>query len=378
MAWIAGKRGAYRVMWREGRGRGAPTKASRTFPDRLAAETYQRELEASQAARRLAAGPATDRTPLPALLLRWKASRLAAGRVRQTYADEVLRILGGRALVDPGVHAAGGIFHERGWKTLDDITPDAVDRWRTARDGVGVKKPLAQLKAFMKWCRNTAGLTIHERVLYLEPPRRAPKPPPPLLTDAQVAEILTLAYGCGFACGVLVEHLLLYGCRPVDVCRLEVRDWADGQITYRDTKNLADVRHPVHAQHGEKLDRLTVGRAASDPLFLDPWGRRWELDKKGSATRLFCWYRDHVALHLPEGQRGMYCLKDFAMTRLALAAGGNRKAVIAVSGHRSTMVVDRYLSTNADTQSRLITAIAVPEPATSPPPPAGRGESSAC
>ncbi len=232
-------------------------------------------------------------------------------------------------------------------------------------------------------------------VLETEARRVSHRPAAARLTDLQVLAILGEAFGHGFAVGVAIEHLSTYGCRPVDVCKARVRDWdpATRTITYRDTKNTDHLAHTVHPLHAAKLSALAVGDP-DDPLFVDPWNRPWALDKIGRATALTSWYKYNVGeilggrdrrylkgknrepqlsknglpfgvrrperaeMILAKNQRGIYCLKKYALTRWS--EHGDNRTIAAMSGHRSLDVIDRYKTTNIETQQRLLDAVPLP------------------
>lgn len=350
MPWISGpkKRGPWRVMWREG-GRTSPIRASQTYHSRVDAEAFRRDVDAMLAERRRLGGAALPSTPIDDLLKRWKVSRLAAGRVREAYADEA-------------VGHVTAMAEEMEWTRLSDVTTDAVDRWRSKRPGGrGTDKPIQCLKGWLNWCRRTLRLAVDDGVLLIEKRRTPATRKAALLTEPQVAAILGTALRVGNASvATALEHIALYGCRPIDVCRLEVRDWnpTARTITYRQTKNLDDITHPVHAAHGAKLTALCADRGPEEPLFLDPWSRPWRITA-GKAEGMSSWYAANIGQHvagLTKEQRGIYCLKRFALTRM-MAATGNRQAVATVSGHRSLQVLDRYLTTNEQTQAEVVGAV---------------------
>lgn len=350
MPWITGSRSdGYRVQWRTG-GRKSPFASSRTFHNKADAEAELRAMQVQHDDERSLRMAASPSTPLADLFRRWKRSRIAARRAREDYADEAIGHLTTMAKACK-------------WTVLADITAESVDRWRTAKKGTGTDTPLRVLKSVLRWCRRTLRLRVADGVLDVESRRRTKKPAVPLLSDEQVATVLATAYGIGGQpVGVAIEHLVLYGARPIDVCRLTVGDW-DAKvraITYRATKNLDDITHPVHEFHAAKLDGLAAGRKPTDPLFLDPWGRPWKVSR-GSAQAISSWYYQNIGEHsLPMGQRGIYMLKRYALTRLAYASGGNRQAMATMSGHRTLLVMDRYLASNVDTQAKMLAAI--PEP----------------
>lgn len=301
------------------------------------------------------------------LLERWRESVLAMGEARKARADLVVATLTAMAKA-------------MGWKTSADITVASVERWvvRKARldaealaakagkaeaapgKARGVHKPIKMVKQFVAYARRSRQ-PVDLDVLDMKLPPITKRPGRPKLTDQQVATVLATAYTVGgFSVGVAVEHLAMYPCRPIDVCRVDVRDWnAPGRrITYRDSKNKDDLQHLVDEQHAAKLDQLAAGRGPDEPLFLDPWGRRWLISKHGSASGLNSWYKQHLGEHLlPAGQQGIYRLKKWAMPRVVVAAKGDLAVAAALSGHRDMEVVAGYLDENDDAQGVVLAAL---------------------
>jgi integrase len=360
MAWITGKRGSYRVQWREG-GRGSQVFCSTTFAEKADAETELRAAQERQEAARRSSKPPRAAEPLEDLLTRYSASRVARGSARAPWIAE-----------SEGYITA--MAKAMSWTRVAQVTYGDLDRWRALRpDGVGTDKPLSAMKSFLVWCQEV-GVPVDPQALRLKARRRKPRASAPLLTDQQLAMVLHRAAKFGPQYVALFEHMALYGCRPIDLCRLEVRDWdgAAHQVAYRDTKNGLDVTHPVHAAHAARLDALVQGRAPGDHIFQHR-GQAWEVDELGRANQLVSWYKNNITrperLREKEGvmvgifalsQLGIYCLKDVAMTRLARAAAGDRRAVVAISGHKTLSVVDRYLQTNQQRQSTLIGDVTIP------------------
>lgn len=367
MPWISGKRGAYRVMWREG-GRHSPIKASRTFEDRTEALAELRERKVERDAEKAGRRAPTSRTPIPVLLDRWKASRVSERRAKPEHCDVVIDI------IKP-------ICEEMKWGFAHDITGEGLDRWRGLKDaGKGTDRPLQYIKGFLRWCRRVARIRVQDSALDILPRAHRRVKPPPLLTVSQVAAILarSLEVGAAISPGfrdsvsTAIEHLSLYGCRPIDISRLRVGDWnpVTREIVYRGTKNGDDIEHAVHDLHSKKLDALCAGRKPDDPLFLDPFGRQWYINKRGAAGGLVDWYRANIGRPLEmkakdgvttgvlhKSQLGIYVVKDFACSNLIRASGGNRRLAMTMSGHRSEDAFDKYVTTNADGQRQLIAAI---------------------
>ena len=87
MAWLTGKRGSYRVQWREG-GRGCPVLSSATFSARTDAEQELRAIHERQSAAKRSRKPPARAEPLQDLLKRYSASRLARGSARAPWIAE--------------------------------------------------------------------------------------------------------------------------------------------------------------------------------------------------------------------------------------------------------------------------------------------------
>ncbi len=366
MPWVTGsRREGFRANWREG-GRGSPIQHGETRDTKPEAQD-DADAEAARLAglRSLTRRPTSTAT-IPELLARWKLSRLSQGKAREQRCTLVVDTL-------------TAIATTMGWKTVADITADSVDRWMIKKSGItpgmkpaeiqearksvrGLDKPLQMIKQFLRWARPTLKVGIDMDVLDIEKPSRPRKPKARKLTDEQVAMALATAEKIGGAeVYAALEHFALFPCRPIDVARANVRDWdaKTRTITYRDTKNGDDQAHWVHdPEHATKLDQMAAGRKGDEPLFLDPWKRRWRITNSGSAGGLSDWYRAHIGDHLmPEGQRGIYKIKKWSMSRLIVAAKGDRRAVTAVSGHRDETVVDRYLEDNDDVQRAVLSAL---------------------
>lgn len=370
MASIHGDRvKGYRVHWREA----GEQRASTTFRSKLDAADFLRDLEERLGAEKQLRMPAMGSTPLADLFKKHRASRLGRRRARDAYLNEKW------AHID-------GMAKEQGWETIRDITGASVDEWLSKREGgKGTDKPLAALKSFLRWCRRLHGLPVDQRVLDLERQRLGKRAAPDLLTPAQVEAILAEAQKYGPSVLAALEHLAFYGCRPIDVCRARVKDWnpTTRTLTFRSTKNSDDLQTVVLEHHARRLSALAKGRDPEAPLFLDPWGREWRMDREdeatgqriplGKAEGITSWYKTNVGEVLgparkptkarPGGtvlaanQRGIYQLKKYAITRAYIAAGGNKRAVVALSGHRTMSVVDRYIQSNREVQEALLRAL---------------------
>ncbi len=355
MPWIArdAKTKHYRVMWRTG-GRGSKVQSSDTYQAKADALAFLRDMKEREQRERRVASPMQS-TPLADLLESWSRTRQGRGKVKPTYVVEY------RATIMAMAEA-------QGWQRVSDITAASVEAWCAAKGKRGVNKPLAQVQAFLRWCRRIHKIRVDDDVYDIEKATIDSREQPPLLSDGQVAQVLALAYEHGGqSVGTCIAHLALYPRRPIEMCRLKVSDW-DGTllvISYRESKNKHTSKHAVHDQHAERLDAITVGREPDAPLFLDPWGRPWRITAKGSPDGIVSWYRQKIGERLlPKVQRGIGCLKDYAMTRYNRAAGGDRKAVMSISGHLTADMVDTYSAANSASQRTLLDAVPVIEPAT--------------
>ncbi len=242
------------------------------------------------------------------------------------------------------------------WGSIADITPDQLDLYR-AKHG-GTDKRLVCIRAFLRFCQRTFRVMLDPFLFIDDKPGKKKKRKPDLLTDQQIAIAQAAAFTIGGpSVGAIVEHLALYPCRPIDPCRMTVGDWDSARriATYRDTKNKNDQSHLVHEAHALRLDELTKGRKPEEPLFLDRWGRPWKINKHGKASGLTSWYYANIGRHYFTGeQRGIYRLKDYAMTRASRAADGNMRTVVKLSGHESIEAAELYIGTNNEAVAKLL------------------------
>nr|MBA3777438.1 hypothetical protein [Betaproteobacteria bacterium] len=157
----------------------------------------------------------------------------------------------------------------------------------------------------------------------------------------------------GRDCGAIIAHLATYGCRPVDACRLRVRDFnaVAGTLTLgaaagRRLKNGGKATHPLLPVHVELYRTLISDRAPDEPLFLSHACDAWAVGK--SAGQLLDWYTANVSEHLlPRPQWGLYCLKDYAISTMDRDGIDDRTKAL-FTGHRSLAVFERYKTTNQE------------------------------
>lgn len=353
-AWIEGKKrvGPWRVRWRERIDSKLVKKASPAFhslpevnAELEAVNLRLAKIDALQPRRR------TTLMPMAKVVERWKRDSLKDGSVRQHYADEVER-----TLVGPR-----GVCTVQGWEYTNQITADAVSEWRSSRER-GHTKPIAQLQSMMRWARSVLKQPIDEDLLNLAKVTPPPRPAPPLLTADQVVAIVARAYTFGESIGTAIEHLSIFGCRPIDLCRLNVGSWnrTTRMLTHETTKSRTRPSHPIKApfeKHAARLDRLSAGRRADAPLFLSPTGERWEIDPRGTAREIGDWYWWHISATIPSiapNQRGIGLLKDYAISNLE-AAGVDDRTKALFTGHRTLSVFERYKTTN-DTRAEAALA----------------------
>lgn len=337
--------GRYRVRYYDGSRdhRGRPRqRTSEVVDTRIEVEALRRRINAEvgrqremtqvvQAGRLLSFG---------AVLTRWSESRKASGRIGDGRAWEVTNTLRPIAQVEK-------------WSTTAAITADVVDRWMTARIAAGGSdNPLRYLQTILRWASGPPlRQPIDQGVLQMERRLYQSRPQPDLLTDAQLQRCLDEARRKGGDhVAQAFEHLATYGCRPTELCKVLVADFdpAAGTITYTKTKNGRRVTHPLLPQHIAAYTVLAADAAPEDHLFTDPWGEPWRIGARGQAAQLTSWWRDNVAMELLSGpQRGIYCLKDYAISRMeSLGIDDRTKALF--TGHSTLAVFARYKATNRD------------------------------
>jgi integrase len=340
-------RGRVKVRWRDGRKHpktGRYIESSTGEMSLAEAMVEKRRLDAEQVKRRQLKRALDGRLlGLPAVLDLWKRTALARAKIRATYALEVETVL-------------TALFAARRWSTCLDVTPAAIDAWLTAKRpgkaaGVGTDKPLQMLKTMLRYAAGTLRQPVDPLVLVTQKRHRIKRPAPPLLREVDVDWILALAQVRGGDEALdLLDHLATYGCRPVDACRLLVGDF-DARartVTLRDTKNRQTVTHPLLPRHVERYRQLIRGRRREEPLFRNPKREAWRITKLGQAGQLVDWYTANVSEHLLEPEQwGLYCLKDYAISRMdALGIDDRTKALF--TGHKTLGVFERYKATNRE------------------------------
>ena len=323
-------------------------RTSPVYPVKLAAQiAYQQQkvaLDAIKANWMRTRGPMLA---LDVLAARWAAAAKArAVPVSDGYCHEVQEAIK-RLMKSPG------------WKNSIDITMPKLDAWVTKQKGKGVARPLAYLKVVLKYGRDCLNQPVRPEVLSFRRERGKTPKPPELLSESEVASIIALAATKGAEFGQAIEHLATYGCRPIDLCRLQVGDLdvAAGTLTLRDTKNGETVTHPLMSKHIAPMAALAKDRKATAPLFRNPRGLAWTLSKGGSANEIATWYRRLVWEILPASRRGIYLLKDYAISHMD-AAGVDDATKALFTGHRDLRSYGRYKATNHTAARKALDRIA--------------------
>ncbi len=332
--------GGYQVRWYDGRrnDRGKLIETGgQVFARKPDATAEKRRVEKRQRERKEIARLAPGRVlSLGALLTLWAKSSEAGGGTRATYRTEKVAVL--TALIDA-----------RKWRTVVDVTPEAIDAWQRDRKGVGTEKPLQMLKTLLRYALATHRQPVDHATLLAKPQKRTRRPRPTLLREHEVTWLLALAQVRGGDPALaILDHLASYGCRPVDACLLTCGSVTSEGLRLWNNKNRRWVLHPLLARHVERYVALRGTRADAEPLFLNPYGEAWALTELGQAVQLTSWYRNNVSgWLLPAGQQGIKCLKNYAISRMdALGIDDRTKALF--TGHLTLGVFATYKTTNAD------------------------------
>lgn len=339
--------GGYQVRWYDGR-RNARGKLIETggqvFDRKPDATAEKRRVERAQRVRREVRQASSGRVlSIDALLEHWRRASVTQKSSRASYQAEKVRVL-------------TALAEAQRWHTVVDITPDAIGRWRASCEGVGTDKPLQMLKTLL---RHAVVLRqpVDPGALLVPARRRARRPIPTLLMQWEVDWCLALAQVRGSDNALFIlDHLATYGCRPVDACKVTVGDFnaAAGELTLRETKNGETVTHPLLPRHVERYVAISSGRLTADRLFLNPYGEPWRVMparakskvKEERAGQLTSWYKTNVAEWLlPATQRGIYCLKDFAISSMD-GRGIDDRTKALFTGHKTLGVFARYKATN--------------------------------
>lgn len=293
-----------------------------------------------------------DLDTIAELIKRWRDVKTAEKRNRISYLDEV-------------EHELTTLAAERKWVRWRDITMPAIDQWKIDTGGVNVSKRLACLQALLRWGWRQYGLNIDPVVLrhrLAKAPRKVVADV--LLTEKQVARIMTAATAKGPQVAALIHYLSTYGARPISACTRLVKD-----VKFDQAELLVDGKHSgqwSHALLPKTLDYFaacTKDRGLDEPLFLDPRsGRGWEIGPDHAASSLCDWYLRTLGRPLVGRElQGIYHLKRYAITRM-LARGMDPATVAKFTGHLDLSQVLVYARANQVTTRSALKLICVPQP----------------
>lgn len=264
----------------------------------------------------------------------------------------------------------GGLALRQGWVRVADITPAAIALWHrqaseAKREKTGGAIHVARYQQYLlgvlRWAHRTYKVPVHPDVLTMRLPKRQKGPPRTLLTDAQVDDIRKMARSYGPCARNIIEYLLTYGARPITACRLCVRDLVGNTLTIENAKHSGGWRHPVDARQAKRWRAEVYSTAPDAPLFPHyTEDRAWKI-KDGKAAELSSWYRCTIAkrLKLPEGVRGIYDLKRWAITRM-LDRGLPPADVALFTGHTDLEQVLTYNRTNQDRATKALVLLFAP------------------
>ena len=321
MASVQKKGAGWRVRWREG-GRDAPMKVSPLYDTKAKAVEAAERIEAElAAAKTLHRGDLLD---LRTILVRWRQDRIAAGN------DE-------RWTTQSAAYC-GRMAEAHNWKTVQDITPEAVSRWRA---GGGRSRSGGEMRAVLRWAAEVLGQPVDPRTLIrLRPPKAKRSVLADLLTDEQVVQWQAQADAMGGSAGALVHCLSTYGWRPITAARLRAGhvDLAAGAIRLRvkASSGQDEIAHPLAPATVARLRPLVEGKQASAPVFR--WGDGGGFSETDGIPT---WFRRHF-------RHGVYDLKRFAISRM-LSRGLPPQTVAMFTGHRTLSQVLLYARTNEQT-----------------------------
>jgi hypothetical protein len=159
-------------------------RTSIEYPTKPAAETRRgsgARCAHHRSSWRRSSGARPTRLPIAALLERWRASRLAQNLAGPGWTDEVVRVV-------------GDLCAARRWRTVADITAEAVDRWISDAEGVAVRGPLTALKSVLNYAYAVLRQPVDAATLLMTVKRkRTSKAKPYRYDDHELATILGAA-----------------------------------------------------------------------------------------------------------------------------------------------------------------------------------------
>ncbi len=240
--------------------------------------------------------------------------------------EELTRAYVASRVADGGMSEGNGVgciervtHHAKaqGWKTVADITPAALLKWRKEAKTTGAWR---YLRAVLRWVAFYADQPVDTRLLVRLPRSGAPgrKKEPQLIPDKWVKLALKRARVYPSA-RALLTWLAWLGPRPISLFQLkgEDIDMKAGSAAILHNKNRQAYSHALPKKLVKLLTPLVEDCPPGRRLFIDPrTGEPWELSKIGTADRLGQWYRVYISHDFPKEFRGPYVLKDWALSRM--------------------------------------------------------------
>lgn len=306
----AGRRWRYR--WREG-GRGSKLHSSERFSDKREA---LRSMEAKRLT--LATSREVDQRaliPWDEVRVRWLATK--AGR----YQDEARRTLE---------------LHTGTWRHTTEATPAVISKLPLSASRVA--------KACLRWAWLHLNQPVDARALKTAATRVRPKKArSDLLSDEEVARLMSAAFETGDGNGTIVHLVATYGHRAENLVRLTATAFAGGKLRIV-VKGGAEIHHPLLYETRDLIDPLVKLHPAG-PLFLNHLGVPW-VDGRAFAS----WFNHFFHV-------GYYQLKRAAISRW-LARGADPKTIASITGHKTvSLLLDTYAATNSVRQAAAINAL---------------------
>lgn len=277
------------------------------------------------------------------------------------------------------------------WEVTTDIDETALDGvvYALGPHRSTARKTVIAIKSFLRWVRRQH-LAIDPDVLDFLTPKHAPAESVAWTEDevalllqecsrSNRAEVIPSGIGMGRGSQQVIERMVAtrhwkirrcllpmlqlmvrYGPRPVEVTRLRVSDWRSRTASLHMPGTITKNGHPrTFIVDGETarwldaaassrdpwdlaLDAVHTRRPGTDPLFRHRNGRGWRVDnlRQGLESQI-----------QKAGIRGTpYTLRHTACTRLCRLAKGDLAVVQSITGHRTLSQLQTYLHITADRQ----------------------------
>lgn len=247
------------------------------------------------------------------------------------------------------------IIRDRGWVYPDEVTIEAVDKWRLEHGG-RIRSALQTLLMILRWsAAHRIVFGLRPEILNMRlPPRNNERQLDSLLTDDQIHTLQDRATAISPHAGALVHYLITYGARPVTAANILISDidWEESTLKLRHVKRRRPFVHALLDETVRIFAAIAYGRAKTEHLFLDPRNmEHWKITKQGSAQALNSWYFRAISRgnRKDESERivpsGIYDLKRYAITTM-LARGIDAATVQTFTGHLTLAQVLKYARTN--------------------------------